>query len=261
MDLKKIGIFLKELRKEKGVTQEQLAEKLGVSGRTVSRWETGSNLPDLSLLVEIAEFYNVEIRELLDGKRESEEKNMEKEDKDALIKLSEYYNEEKIKFLKNINKLLILGTIGVAGYLFFVDSSMEIGLESANICLGVIAGSVVCAFLITSGSLFGMKRIATRPLANEEMVATYIRGMKDAGGWLRTEKEGLMFINHSFSIYKGDVMIEYDSIVSVKPGKSLGVIPNRVIIETKDGTKHKFIVERKYQLELISSIKNHIRKL
>ena len=41
MDLKKIGIFLKELRREKGVTQEQLAEELGVSARTVSRWETG----------------------------------------------------------------------------------------------------------------------------------------------------------------------------------------------------------------------------
>ena len=47
-DTKKIGIFLKELRKEKGLTQEQLAEKLLVSGRTVSRWETGLNMPDLS---------------------------------------------------------------------------------------------------------------------------------------------------------------------------------------------------------------------
>ena len=41
MDLKKIGLFLKELRREKGITQEQVAEVFGVSGRTVSRWETG----------------------------------------------------------------------------------------------------------------------------------------------------------------------------------------------------------------------------
>ena len=62
MDQQKIGSFLKELRKEKNLTQEQLAEALNVSGRTVSRWETGSNMPDLSILVELADFYDVDIR-------------------------------------------------------------------------------------------------------------------------------------------------------------------------------------------------------
>ena len=56
---KEIGAFLKQLRNEKGITQEQLAEILGVSGRTVSRWETGTNLPDLSILVQISEYYGV----------------------------------------------------------------------------------------------------------------------------------------------------------------------------------------------------------
>ena len=51
MDLMKIGTFLQELRKEKGLTQEQLAEQLGVARRTVSRWETGANMPDLDILV------------------------------------------------------------------------------------------------------------------------------------------------------------------------------------------------------------------
>ena len=59
MDQKKIGEFLKQLRKEKGLTQEQLAERVVVSGRTVSRWETGSNMPDLSVLVELADYYDV----------------------------------------------------------------------------------------------------------------------------------------------------------------------------------------------------------
>ena len=54
MDQIRIGAFLKELRKEKALTQEQLAEKLRVSGRTVSRWETGSNMPDIGMLVELA---------------------------------------------------------------------------------------------------------------------------------------------------------------------------------------------------------------
>lgn len=51
MDQVKIGRFLKILRKEKGLTQEQLAEKFNVACRTISRWETGSNMPDLSILV------------------------------------------------------------------------------------------------------------------------------------------------------------------------------------------------------------------
>ena len=69
MNPKEIGAFLKQLRSEKGVTQEQLAEILGVSGRTVSRWETGRNLPDLSILVQISEYYQVDIKEILNGER------------------------------------------------------------------------------------------------------------------------------------------------------------------------------------------------
>ena len=55
----KIGEFLKELRKEKGLTQEQLAEQFNVSRRSVSRWETGNNMPDLSMLITLAEYYEI----------------------------------------------------------------------------------------------------------------------------------------------------------------------------------------------------------
>ena len=72
MDQIKIGAFLKALRKEKELTQEQLAEKLNVSGRTASRWETGSNMPDIGMLVEIADFFDVSIPEIINGERKSE---------------------------------------------------------------------------------------------------------------------------------------------------------------------------------------------
>ena len=71
MDLVKIGAFLKELRKEKNITQEELADKMGVSRRTVSRWETGSNMPDMDILIDISDFYEVDLREILDGERRS----------------------------------------------------------------------------------------------------------------------------------------------------------------------------------------------
>ena len=72
MDSQKIGTFLRELRKEKNLTQEQLAEILGVSGRTVSRWETGSNMPDLAIMIDLADYYDIDNKELLNGERKSE---------------------------------------------------------------------------------------------------------------------------------------------------------------------------------------------
>lgn len=98
MDTQKIGAFFKELRREKGLTQEQLAEILHVSGRTVSRWETGRNMPDLSILIEMAEFYHVEVRELIDGERKGE--RMDKELKETLTKVADYNKAEKEKAVK-----------------------------------------------------------------------------------------------------------------------------------------------------------------
>lgn len=92
---KKIGQFTKELRKEKGLTQEQLVEILFVSARTVSRWETCANLPDLSILVRMSEFYGVDIKEILDGERRSE--SMDQEFKETLYKVADYNKKEREK--------------------------------------------------------------------------------------------------------------------------------------------------------------------
>ena len=95
MNQQRTGEFLKYLRKEKGLTQEQLAERFYVSSRTVSRWETGSNMPDLDMLIELADFYNIDIREIIGGKRKSE--NMNSETKETLLKVAEYADAEKRK--------------------------------------------------------------------------------------------------------------------------------------------------------------------
>ena len=69
MDQEKIGAFIRDIRKENQLTQEQLAERLGVSQRSVSRWETGKTLPDYSLLPGICEALNVSVVELLEAER------------------------------------------------------------------------------------------------------------------------------------------------------------------------------------------------
>jgi len=95
MNQQKTGEFLKRLRREKGLTQEQLAERFYVSSRTVSRWETGSNMPDVAILIELADFYHVDIREIIDGERKCE--IMDQETKDTLLKVAEYAADEHRK--------------------------------------------------------------------------------------------------------------------------------------------------------------------
>ena len=98
MDPVKCGSFLKTLRKEKGLTQEQLAEMLGVTNRSVSRWETGANLPDIDVIITLSEFYDVDIKDLLNGESRKTEQlhkegsivNMQAQDKELIIKAAEY---------------------------------------------------------------------------------------------------------------------------------------------------------------------------
>ena len=92
MDQKKIGALLKELRTEKGLTQEQFAEIVNVSNRTVSRWENGNNMPDLDILIQISDYYEIDLRELLDGERKSEKMNKEMEE--TVLKAADYTNSE-----------------------------------------------------------------------------------------------------------------------------------------------------------------------
>ena len=73
MDTIKIGKFLAELRKEQRLTQEALGEKLGVTNKTVSRWENGNYLPPVEMLQELSKLYSVSINELLCGERIAKE--------------------------------------------------------------------------------------------------------------------------------------------------------------------------------------------
>ena len=126
----KIGQFLKNLRKEKGLTQEQLAEKFNLSRRTVSRWENGNNMPDLDMLLALANFYGVDIREIMDGERKSGTMNTEQQE--MFAKLADY-SECKEKLL--LRKVIAIVTIGMIAWavsfaflLMFMNSVTGAGL-------------------------------------------------------------------------------------------------------------------------------------
>ena len=65
LDKEKFGKFICELRKEKGMTQKQLAEKLFLSDKAVSKWETGNSIPDTAMLIPLAEIFEISVTELL----------------------------------------------------------------------------------------------------------------------------------------------------------------------------------------------------
>ena len=113
MDTVKIGAFLRELRKEKELTQEQLADVFNVSARTVSRWETGSNMPDISILVEIADYYQLDIREILNGEKNAA---LPADDGSSLKNVAEYADKEKEKLAA---KTRIYAIAGIAGMFIF----------------------------------------------------------------------------------------------------------------------------------------------
>lgn len=119
MDQIKIGAFLKELRKAKALTQEQFAEKLNVSSRTVSRWETGSNMPDIGMLVEIADFYDVSIPEIICGERKSE--NMDQETRQTAVAMAEY-GQNAVK----IGKQKVIGILMSVFGIFIIVSALSI---------------------------------------------------------------------------------------------------------------------------------------
>lgn len=163
MDQKKAGCFFKELRKEKGLTQEQLAEQLHVSGRTISRWETGKNMPDLDILIEMADFYDVDIRELIDGERKSEIMNKELEE--TVLKVADYSNEEKDRLMK---KLHVFSWVGVIAFIVFIALDVR-GLADggateaiASFCSGVSFGMLIIGVLYTSHYIYRFKAFKKR---------------------------------------------------------------------------------------------------
>lgn len=127
LDQERTGRFMAELRKAKNMTQEQLAEKLGVSNRSVSRWENGKTMPDLSMLPAVSEELGVSILELLEGKRIEAGEEFRKS-ADLLMELS---YEEKRKKAKLVNRYFFGGfcCIGIVclhslyGILDFAESA------------------------------------------------------------------------------------------------------------------------------------------
>lgn len=154
MDPVRIGAFLKRLRKERNMTQEAIAGKFGVTQRSVSRWENGTTMPDISVLIELADFYDVDIRDLLRGERESE--NMEEDLKETLEMVADYTEADKEKILKRVyvcgQGMLI---VSVAAFIMYFVSYFVEGVFLTPLILILVGGFFAINTLLASLQLKG----------------------------------------------------------------------------------------------------------
>lgn len=148
MDQKNFGKFISELRKEKNMTQEQLAEKVGVTDKSISRWENGNTMPDITIIMDLANILNATLPELLNGRRMTKEELIaQKETINNLIEMETNkqlgYNRKAINALLMGNGLLLLS---------LVDNELHylrnIFTESANdFVSGLFIGLAIVSYL------------------------------------------------------------------------------------------------------------------
>jgi transcriptional regulator with XRE-family HTH domain len=168
LDQNKVGSFIKELRKSKNLTQEQLADEFNVSRRTVSRWETGNNMPDLDILIEMSDFFEVDLREILDGERKGEKMNEEM--KETVMKVAEYSNEEKKRMARATLACFILGIISIVvnQTMRFLDlpSTFWVGFLEGSTC-GMTMLAMLLGILYVTGAMVKVREFKMRMIGRK----------------------------------------------------------------------------------------------
>ena len=100
MDQEKIGKFISKVRKEKNITQEQLADKLHITNRAISKWENGICLPDVSIMMELCKILDISINDLFIGEKTKNNENSKKLEENILnlLKKEELQNKKLMRY-------------------------------------------------------------------------------------------------------------------------------------------------------------------
>lgn len=143
MDTKKVGAFLKHLRKENNMTQEQLGERIGVTNKTVSRWETGNYMPPVECLELLSDIYQISINEILAGERLADEKIKEIADENIASVLGELQKENQ-KFENRMLVILAITTFLTIAILFMLplNNVKNIAVFVMVIAMGFISNTL-----------------------------------------------------------------------------------------------------------------------
>ena len=144
MDLRKIGKFIQECRHKKNLTQEQLAEKLSITDRAVSKWERGLSLPDAGIMLELCKILGITVNELLNGEK-IEMKDYQEKNEKLLLELAKK-DEEKNKKLIFAERIgVMISTTFYLGLILLANFTLE-----EEPLLGTITFLATLIFVITA---------------------------------------------------------------------------------------------------------------
>ena len=143
MDQIKIGKFIASCRKEQGMTQAVLAEKLGISDRAVSKWETGKSMPDSGIMLELCDLLKINVNELLSGEKIMAE-FYDKRAEDNLLAMKRQI-EEKNKQMLRAEYWIIIPAVLAGLVMVFVASFIEMPTWSRTV---LIAFALVMIFAV-----------------------------------------------------------------------------------------------------------------
>ena len=141
MNPEMIGKFISSCRKDKGFTQMQLAEKLNISNRAVSKWETGKSIPDVSIMLELCEILGITVNELLSGERIATMEDYQKKAEQNMVDLQDKKAQAQ-KSLFRVNLIwLIIAVLLTPAHLainYYFPNNQRTGIGELILLIGFI---------------------------------------------------------------------------------------------------------------------------
>ena len=214
MDLNKISNFIKIKRKELGITQDELAEKLFVTEKTISRWETGRGTPDISLLLPLSKELNIDVSELLNGEENKKNKN----EVEQLIEYNEITKANKYNFQFKLTIFFYI--LSILSFLFYLRFEYDPNIE-VNYFIRLLIIVIASIFVIIGNKIYSNN---------------YVEKLEDKKKVLKLSHI-IVFIYYVILLFNMVVFARYNSI------DSYNLIPFKSIVDIfKNGTTYEVII-------------------
>ncbi len=248
MDLQKMGKFIAETRKSKGLTQSQLGEQLGLSGKAISKWERGLSAPDISLLNELSSILDVSISEILSGERSKETINKETANKITMSGLGTYNKIFKKKYSKiilflSVILILLLLLFSITYLITNYNKCFVYKLSSGNKEFnleGLIANNQKENSLIITGMWYNENSRGTK----EELMVDYIEIILESDDTVISQNDKLfdgVFLNEALSSMNISTN-ESKKLTKYISNKNLNSLKIVINYKLSDGRKQSLIV-------------------
>lgn len=203
MNLNKISNFIKTKRKELGITQDELAERLFVTEKAISRWETGRGTPDISLLLPLSKELNIDVSELLNGEEHKKSKN----EVEQLIEYNEMAKANKNNFQFKLTIFFYI--LSILSFLFYLRFEYDPNIE-VNYFIRLLIIVIASIFIIIGNKIYSDNYVEKIKDKNKVSLFSHI----------------IVFIYYIIFMFNIVIFARYNSI------DSYNIIPFRSIIET-----------------------------